>query len=174
MRSTTLIGITLAALLSGCAQLGGTKFKHSYSSIKDKDNKETVGTLFVWEADTSAAVLLKDGKACMQTALAVKTTEIDAKAKISEALLSLSQTAAAVAASPASAPSQPLADVTASIKEAAKLLTTTTERTAFLNVGMFYMCQLAANNSITQEQTKLVLEALVKAAASVGEPAVSR
>lgn len=168
------IFLTFAAvlLLSGCTQLGGTKFKRSHISIIDKKN-ETVGTIFVWEADASAAVLYESGDICMQTALAIKTSDIEAKAKISEALLSLSKTAALVASEPKSSTSQPLADITASIKEASKLLTTSTERTAFLNIGMFYLCQISANDSISAEQAKAILEVLVTSAATVGEQKVS-
>lgn len=151
--------------MSGCAQLGGTYFKKSYISIKDSSDK-TVGTMLVWEADTSAAILFESGRACMQTALAVKTTEMEAKAKISEALLNLSQTAASVASSQQAA-NEPLADVTGSIKEAARLLTTTTERTAFLNIGMFYLCQIAANDSLTQEQAEQLAGSLIESAASM-------
>ena len=157
--------LVLLTFFSGCAQLGGTYFKRSYISIKDA-NDETVGTMLVWEADTSAAILFESGRACMQTALAVKTTEMEAKAKISDALLNLSQTAATVASSQQAA-NEPLADVTGSIKEAARLLTTTTERTAFLNIGKFYLCQIAANNSLTQDQAEQLASSLIKSAASM-------
>lgn len=162
----TTILLSIALLLGGCAQIGGTKFKRSYLSIKDAQD-QTIGTILVWEADTSAAILFKDGGACMQTALAVKTTDFQAQAKFSDALLTLSKTAAAVAVSPGATTNQPLADVTSSIKEAAQLLTTTTERTAFLNIGMFYLCQIAANKSLSQGESDVLLDALIKAAAGM-------
>jgi hypothetical protein len=167
MKSASIAAMLVVALLSvGCAQLGGTRFKRSYLSIKDV-NDQTIGTILVWEADTSAAILFKDGGACMQTALAVKTTEFEAKAKISDALLSLSKTAATVASNPGATANQPLADITSSIKEAAQLLTTTTERTAFLNIGMFYLCQIAANKSLTPGEADALADTLIKAAAGM-------
>lgn len=169
----TKLAIILIAIftLSACVQFGGTRFKRSYVSIKDAQDK-TVGTLFVWEADASAAVLFEDGEACMQTALAIKTANIQAEAKLSDAILNLSETASAIAkqaeqegASPARAES--LAKVTTTIQEAASMLTTTTERTAFLNIGMFYICQIAANKSINEEQANSLINTLVTSSAGM-------
>lgn len=57
------------------------------------------------------------------------------------------------------AKSQALAEISGSINQTANLLTTTTERTAFLNMGLFYICQLSANKTISESTTsKLVLE----------------
>ena len=87
--------IAILSILSGCS----TYFKKSYISITNKEDR-TVGTLFVWEPDTSAAVILNDPdgtvRACMQTALAIKTTDAEGDATISEAILNLSKTAAKV------------------------------------------------------------------------------
>lgn len=152
--------------MSACTQLGGSRFKRSYISIKDA-KQETVGTLFVWEADASAAVLFKDGGACMQTALAIKTANMKAEAKLSDAILNLSETANKVADNSKDVSSSALADVSASIKEAASMLTTTTERTAFLNVGMFYICQVAANKSLTPEQTNALINSLITSASAM-------
>ncbi|MCG8519039.1 MAG: hypothetical protein MI794_13705 [Pseudomonadales bacterium] len=167
MIKKTLVSSVLFSLLlsSGCAHLGGTYFKRSYVSIEGDDD-DTIGTILVWEADTSAAVLLDDGKACMQTALAVKTADVEAQAKISESLLELSKTAALAQENPENV-NQPLADVTTSIKEAAQALTTTTERTAFLNIGMFYLCQIAANGSVNENNTSLIAQTLIKSASGI-------
>ena len=147
------------------------KFKWSYVSIKDANDK-TVGTLFVWEADTSAAVLFEDGEACMQTALAIKTANIKAEAKLSDAILNLSETASSIAKQAttegqAPASSGDLAKVTTTIQEAANMLTTTTERTAFLNIGMFYICQIAANKSINEVQANTLINTLVTSSAGM-------
>ncbi|WP_188151463.1 hypothetical protein [Teredinibacter waterburyi] len=167
MKKVPLIVLIITTMLSGCTQLGGTYFKRSYISIADS-NKETVGTILVWEADTSAAILFKDGEACMQTALAIKTANMKAEAKLSDAILNLSKTAQAVAADPAAtASSQALLDVSGSIQEAASMLTTTTERTAFLNMGMFYICQIAANDSITPAQAGTLITTLITSASGM-------
>ena len=98
MRNQLLIVLACTSLLSGCS----TYFKKSFISIADKDNK-TVGTLFVWEPDTSAAVILNDPdgtiRACMQTALAIKTTDAEGDASLSEAILNLSKTVSSVSQS---------------------------------------------------------------------------
>ncbi|MBV1913901.1 MAG: hypothetical protein KUG72_00860 [Pseudomonadales bacterium] len=165
----TLLIIALFTI-SACTQLGGTRFKRSYVSIKDAQDK-TVGTLFVWEADASAAVLFEDGEACMQTALAIKTANIQAEAKLSDAILNLSETASEItkqaADGQAPAGASDLAKVTTTIQEAASMLTTTTERTAFLNIGMFYICQIAANKSLNEAQTNQLISTLVTSSAGM-------
>ncbi len=156
--------IAILSILSGCS----TYFKKSYISITNKEDR-TVGTLFVWEPDTSAAVILNDPdgtvRACMQTALAIKTTDAEGDATLSEAILNLSKTAAKVSESQGddAAKSQALAEISGSINQTANLLTTTTERTSFLNMGMFYICQLSANKTISESTTsKLVSELITK------------
>ena len=166
MKKTPLFALIIATFLSGCSQLGGTYFKRSYISIADGDN-DTVGTILVWEADTSAAILFRDGEACMQTALAIKTANMKAETKLSDAILNLSKTAQAVAIDPAASSSQALLDISSSIQEAASMLTTTTERTAFLNMGMFYVCQIAANDSITPAQADTLIKTLITSASGM-------
>ena len=171
MKTKLIILLIAVFTVSACTQLGGTRFKRSYVSIKDAQDK-TVGTLFVWEADASAAVLFEDGEACMQTALAIKTANIQAEAKLSDAILNLSETASSIAASAvadgtAPAGTEELAQVTTTIQEAASMLTTTTERTAFLNIGMFYICQIAANKSINKAQANNLINTLVTSSAGM-------
>ncbi|MDX1490760.1 MAG: hypothetical protein R3332_05700 [Pseudohongiellaceae bacterium] len=171
MKTKLIFVLVVLFTISACTQLGGTRFKRSYVSIKDANDK-TVGTLFVWEADASAAVLFEDGEACMQTALAIKTANIQAEAKLSDAILNLSETASSIAAQAATDGQAPasagdLAKVTTTIQEAASMLTTTTERTAFLNIGMFYICQIAANKSINEAQANTLINTLVTSSAGM-------
>ncbi|MFT6790460.1 MAG: hypothetical protein ACJAVX_003871 [Pseudoalteromonas rhizosphaerae] len=161
MKLISIIAVT--SILCGCS----TYFKKSYISIADK-NEQTVGTLFVWEPDTSAAVILNDPdgtiRACMQTALAIKTTDSKGEATISEAILNLSKTAASVSTSQGTSSEKALAlaELSGSIKQTANILTTTTERTAFLNMGLFYICQLPANKSISESTTLQLTSELIK------------
>ena len=156
--------------LSACSQLGGTRFKRSYISIMDS-KKDTVGTLFVWEADTSAAILFKDGDACMQTALAIKTANIEAEAQVSDAILSVTKATEKIIEEGSGgndkATAKALAEISGSIEEAASLLTTTTERTAFLNMGMFYICQISANGSIDGLQANELINTLITSSAGM-------
>ena len=167
MNKSIILLIFISVFLSGCSQLGGTYFKRSYVSITGKP-ENTIGTILVWEADTSAAILFKDGGACMQTALAIKTVNAEAEGKLSDAILNISSAANQIAKSGSNtASSEALVEASGSIKEAASMLTTTTERTAFLNMGMFYMCQIAANKSITKEQADKLIESLIKSASGM-------
>lgn len=151
---TLLISLSLV-FISGCAH---TK-RSSIAFIKDSG-----GSLSIWDADMSAAVGYQDGQICMQRALAIKTIDAGAMVKVSEAMLALSEAAREAATNGTSAE---LASVTATIKETATLLTTSTERTTFLDLGMFYLCQISANGGITDEQTATLVKIIAVAGASI-------
>jgi hypothetical protein len=76
----------------------------------------------------------------------------------------LSKTAASVSTSQGTSSEKALAlaELSGSIKQTANILTTTTERTAFLNMGLFYICQLSANKSISESTTLQLTSELIK------------
>lgn len=156
-----LIPIILITLLSGCETLGGAWTKKSSIAF----TKDSGGSLSIWNAEMSAAVAYNSGQICMQRALAVKTIDASTSLKVSEAMLALSKTAEIAAKSGQSAD---LVSVTNSLKETAQLLTTSTERTTFLDLGMFYTCQISANGSLTDTQTAELIRVISIAGASIG------
>lgn len=156
-----LLPLCFILFLSGCETLGGawTK-KSSIAFVKDSG-----GSLSIWNAEMSAAVAYNSGQICMQRALAVKTIDASTSLKVSEAMLALSKTAEIAANSGQSAD---LVSVTNSLKETAQLLTTSTERTTFLDLGMFYTCQISANGGLTDTQTAELIRVISIAGASIG------
>lgn len=161
-----IIPILTITLLSGCETLGGawTK-KSSIAFVKDSG-----GSLSIWNAEMSAAVAYNSGQICMQRALAVKTIDAKTSLKVSDAMLALSKTAQSVAATGTSAD---LVSVTNSLKETAQLLTTSTERTTFLDLGMFYTCQISANGGLTDTQTAELIKVISISGAAIGTDAVN-
>ncbi|WP_257326011.1 hypothetical protein [Pseudoalteromonas rhizosphaerae] len=161
MKLISIIAVT--SILCGCS----TYFKKSYISIAIKMNKLLVRSLFGSQIPVLQVILNDpDGtiRACMQTALAIKTTDSKGEATISEAILNLSKTAASVSTSQGTSSEKALAlaELSGSIKQTANILTTTTERTAFLNMGLFYICQLSANKSISESTTLQLTSELIK------------
>lgn len=154
------IMILVVILISGCETLGGawTK-KSSIAFVKDSG-----GSLSIWNAEMSAAVAYETGQICMQRALAVKTIDAKTSVKISDAMLALAQTSQTVASS---GDKDALISVSNSLKETAKLLTTSTERTTYLDLGMFYTCQISANGGLTDTQTAELIKILVISGAAI-------
>lgn len=156
-----IISIIVLALLSGCETLGGAWTKKSSIAF----TKDSGGSLSIWNAEMSAAVAYNSGKICMQRALAVKTIDAATSLNVSDAMLALSKTAQTVADKGGSSD---LISVTNSLKETAQLLTTSTERTTFLDLGMFYTCQISANGGLTDTQTAELIKVISISGASIG------
>jgi len=158
--------VLISVSMFGCTSY----FKRSHTSIKD-DMGKPIGTIFVWEADSNAALLNAEGQVCMQNARAVKTRDVGATAKLSDAVLELTKATTNQVTNPKASASngnkQALVDLGGTIKEAATLLTTTTERTSFLDAGLFYICQLSSNGSLSETGTKSVTDLLIKAASGL-------
>ena len=156
-----IISMVVIVLLSGCETLGGAWTKKSSIAF----TKDSGGSLSIWNAEMSAAVAYNSGQICMQRALAVKTIDAATSLKVSDAMLALSKTAQTVADKGGSSD---LISVTNSLKETAQLLTTSTERTTFLDLGMFYTCQISANGGLTDTQTAELIKVISISGASIG------
>jgi hypothetical protein len=156
-----IISIVAIVLLTGCETLGGAWTKKSSIAF----TKDSAGSLSIWNAEMSAAVAYNSGQICMQRALAVKTIDAATSLKVSDAMLALSKTAQTVADKGGSSD---LISVTNSLKETAQLLTTSTERTTFLDLGMFYTCQISANGGLTDTQTAELIKVISISGASIG------
>jgi len=165
MKRFKLVILAVSGLMTaGCENLGLTKFKQSYLSVAGRQG--TVGSIFIWSNDVNAAVVYSNGQICAQRAMTARDTDIQASANLSAAVADLS-TAAATAAANDEASDESLLALSTTIREAAKMLTTTTERTAFLDVGLFYICQLSNNASISDDQTATLTNALISSASGL-------
>lgn len=171
----------MALAVAGCTTTPFSSLKQSYRSVVDADN-ETVGSIFIWSNDVNAAVVYKTGVICAQRAMTSVTADSRLTLDVSDAIGSLSQavatTAAASAETAATAANNPnvdqsatqasqnqaLLDLAGSIKETAQSLTTSTERTAFLDVGMFYLCQLANNGTLSADGSAFLTALLIQEA----------
>lgn len=156
-----IVSILVIVLLSGCETLGGAWTKKSSIAFA----KDSGGSLSIWNAEMSAAVAYNSGQICMQRALAVKTIDAATSLNVSDAMLALSKTAQTVANKEGSSD---LVSVTNSLKETAQLLTTSTERTTFLDLGMFYTCQISANGGLTDTQTAELIKVISISGAAIG------
>lgn len=165
MRSFTILALTACAVMTtGCENLGLTRFKQSYLSVRG-EQATTIGSIFVWSNDVNAAVIYNTGEICAQRAMTVRETDIAANGRLSAAVEQLAAATATAAAEDASG--QSVISLSTTITETAKLLTTTTERTAFLDIGLFYLCQLSGNYSIDAEQTAALTAVLITAAGAL-------
>lgn len=167
LSSILIIAVTL--ILCGC-----TQFKRSTLSIgkprienneivRTKNNKivyDTIGTIFVWNTDVSTAVMNEEGYTCIQRALTTK--DITASGALSDSILNLSKT---LAKTTQTAKERELLSI--AIAQTSTLLTTTTERTAFLDTGLFYICQLAANKALTKSEVVALSQEMIKSAAGL-------
>lgn len=142
------LAFVVFASLSGCA-------------IHSTLNRSGAG-IVAWKNDLSAALVLpavNEGervKACMQTALTMHDVSAKVEASASDAILQVMEII------PTQPTPQELARIRTSIKETAQALNISTERTSFLMVGGFYLCQLQANgldNGATKEIALAVIDA---------------
>ena len=156
MKNFTVL-ILLVVSLSGCETLTGAWGKKSSIAFV----KDSGGSLSVWNAEMSAAVAYESGQICMQRALAVKTIDTNTAVKVSDTMLALAK------AAQTSTTGGELASITTSLKETASLLTTSTERTTFLDLGMFYLCQISANGGLTDTQTAELVQVIALAGAGI-------
>lgn len=162
MKRFTILALAACGLMTaGCQNLGLTKLKQSYLSVAGREG--TIGSIFIWSNDVNAAVVYSNGQICAQRAMTAYETDIKASADLSAAVADLT-TAAAAAAARDGASDESLLSLSTTIRETARMLTTTTERTAFLDVGLFYICQLSNNASISDDQTATLTSTLIDAA----------
>ena len=119
----------------------------------------TIGTLFVWSNEVNAGMIYEGGHVCMQRAMTMSAMSAGGGASVPSSLVSLSEAARTALQTDNSESAVVLAGA---IREAAASLSTTTERTAFLDIGMFYLCQLEANRAITPDQAALLVQQLIR------------
>lgn len=162
-----MIALLSCYLLAGCT---------TYSKFSD-----TGAGLLAWDNDVSAGLIVPGGttkvtapdgtttftatppKACMQWALAIKDIDSETRATMSDAILKLAQKV------PSTATPQELLSVTNAITVTSRALNVSTERTVFLMVGSFYLCQLQANG-LPATEVSAAYTHLVTQAATLANP----
>lgn len=123
-RMNKFISILFFFVLSGC----------SSHSIQEKD-----GALLVsWDSNLSTGVMPPPGrKMCMQLAITDKNKQVDSDISVNDTVLKLMGITGAQ--------SSDLIKVSNSVINKSQALNVSTERTVFLSVGGFYLCQLQLN-----------------------------
>ena len=155
-----LITATTLMLGSGCTHYKRSTISIGKTVVEDGQQKnETIGTLFVWNTDVSAAFIYAEGQTCIQRALTDKN--VKASAALSNEILNLSKALATTT------DKDKQAALSAAIATTSQLLTTTTERTAFLDTGLFYLCQLGANNTLTKNEVAELSKQLIHSASGL-------
>lgn len=150
-----------ALTLSGCSTVDPILFKRSSIAFNPNPNQ---GGISVWNSDLSAAIENKNGQICMQRAMTAKSFNKEAEVRISDSILKLSQK---IAESPQK-DTQDLIRFQNEVKETLAVLTTTTERTAYLDIGLFYICQISMNKNLEPPQTMELINQLIKESSQIG------
>lgn len=140
---------------SGCI----SHLKRSTVSMAENTTGQTLGTLFVWDSDVSAAIFYPKGSTCIQRALTTK--DIKASGALTDAIFKLTNELTTT-----DDPKE-REILSAAIAQTSTLLTTTTERTAFLDTGLFYLCQLGANQTLSDSEVITLSQQLIKSAAEL-------
>lgn len=147
-----LFFLILTIALTGCA---------TYSQFSP-----TGAGVMAWKNDLSAALVVPGSsnnavpRACMQMALTMNDVNSKTTASISDAILKVFEKI------PRNATLEELAKISSELTKTAKALNVSTERTAFLMVGSFYICQFQANG-MAEANVKEVATALISAAANI-------
>ena len=147
--------IAIMVLLFGCA-------------TQSRTNKTGAG-IFTWKTDRSAAITYPAGAAgtkmpyargCMQMALSMTDSNSKIEAALSDSILKI------IDKLPKNPKSEDLAKITTEIQRTSKALNKSTERTTFLMVGYFYLCQLQANG-LSEDKVVTLGTAIVEGAANL-------
>ncbi len=154
MKAMTAVAV-LAVACAGCSTL-----KREPINTFDGSTRRTVGSVTTWSPDKAAAVVVND-KMCMQlpTRLVSLGTENTAAgvAKLGDAF-----TAQGVKGTEMGGVMNSYFSSTASSA------IVPTERTTFLSFGLFYLCQMAMNDSIKEPQVEQMIRFLVTESAKIG------
>ncbi len=167
-KSKLLIGLSVAAMASGCTGLGQiVKTEQQIPVTVSNDGKKVAesGAVILWPPYSSAAVIDKEGNRCVLTASGSKT--IDAS---SEAAFKLGKALEKIEGLDASSK--------AKVTEAFTKLSAAGSQSTFLDVALFHLCildlngtfkYLDANNKLTgkSEAMMKVYEKALEAAKSI-------
>lgn len=155
--TVTLIFVTI---LSGCSAYkmwyGSDKPMMSYVIVKDGkvmngalpagQTQEIQGYIISWSPEYNAAFVSSSGKGCIQPAMYAVTES--GEASIPTEIFTSGLTGS----------------VTGDYKEALEKLIAVTDQSTFLSIGMYGICQLAAADALTKEDSALLVKTLFEKA----------
>jgi hypothetical protein len=157
---TVLAAIAMVTLCTGCASPSiwqmrwGDKPHISYNRQSDGTN---TGDLFVWNADTNAAWMHKDGNACIHTA--------------SYARLTAANTAAGLAIDAMKGKTPGVdANVSQTLSQAAMLLSNQDAQGTYLGVALFNICMMSVNGLLDKAGAEKLISKALETSASLRNP----
>ncbi|MEN4984040.1 hypothetical protein [Acinetobacter modestus] len=144
---------------SGCSIAkithGETKPHVSFVNLSNPNSNVTDGsTIYVWSPKNNAAVINKEGKGCIQGADVFHNEDVS---------VSVSNKLLEIVSGVATSPNVTADDKLAAINTVSKIvqLKTNTERTSYLSIGMFGLCQLYSNGKLNETELKELVEKLI-------------
>jgi hypothetical protein len=176
------IMIFISLYFNGCtiAQQFDVNPNVQYETIGTENRNNSLGTIFVWDNDKSAAVIYRDHidkeqSICMQNAMVANSIDSNATTKLTGVLSIIANATTdyfslAKAGKLDSNSSQNTKDIIELNKRVTKTvnqLFKQSQASTYLNVGMFYVCQLSANRVIDENQTKDIVMELIKTSMSL-------
>ncbi|WP_155122387.1 hypothetical protein [Burkholderia ubonensis] len=173
--ATSKIGIARAALFCACSILlmscthtpslwdlryGNDKPQYSYilnSRGPNGDSPSSTGDLMIWNPNTNAAYITKEGKACIQAADVYRIASTAAAAQLK-------------ADTPGSKAATIDASASSSSTESAMALSSQDVRGTFLSIALFNLCILASNDKVASTEIATVFMHAVDQAAAMSVP----
>ncbi|WP_369914245.1 hypothetical protein AB8810_15935 [Xanthomonas sp. NCPPB 3005] len=169
MQKTLFLMSVASMLLAGCSTYDT---RLSSRSLRSNDN-QNLGTVFVWDNDVSAAVAYppsttrttagdrQTGRAaiCMQRAMTAGATAMKGDLSVSDSFLTLAKLPGAQGGD--------LGKVAVNLSESVLALSVSTERTAFIDTALFYLCQMAANGSLSDDHLSTAVTTLIETAGAL-------
>ncbi len=158
MKAAWVLGVGALFLVSGC--------KSMQERSVDRKGVGLSATVITWDSARSAAVAMPGDRVCLQNAVLGRDTEVDVMAKVTEAAISWTKVLQPSMPSKGSGSGE-FVTATTNINRSVTRLDTSTERTAFLSLGLFYVCQIAANQKLGEAETSLLVRQMMTTAAGL-------
>lgn len=153
MKAITAVAV-LAGACAGCSTL-----KQEPISIYKNGQKEVLGTATTWSSDKVAAVVV-DRKICMQLPTRIVSLGAGGSAAGAADLGALLKQYGA-------SDNDIVGAVKGYYSAGAAPAVVATERTTFLSYSLFYLCQMAMNNSLEPAQVGTMIQFMVEQAAKI-------
>ncbi|MBO2550972.1 hypothetical protein [Shewanella algae] len=175
MKNSIIVIALLTATLSGCSVnkmwYGSDLSRISYTTVlttqdektkekrlivtnnpEDVNNGEYIAALISWSPEFNAAFINENGKGCIQPAAYAVTDSGELKLPVELLDKNIIDD-----------------EILANYTQELIKLTTVSERSTYLSIGMYGLCQMLANNGITNEQLLVLTNTLLMNAANIND-----
>ncbi|MES2497931.1 MAG: hypothetical protein V4618_17595 [Pseudomonadota bacterium] len=125
-------------MLHGCAHWDSRAMSYVTNDSADANREQRV---FIWGSDYSAGIGTQEG-ICAQAATTMKSTSVEASAKVSDGLV------AVIAGEAASGSPKDAAAAMIALNRNSALTNATSVQTSYANISLFYLCQISLNRKL--------------------------